>query len=140
MALWPEIGAHIVLDLPPTAGLGEWSESRLMLAINKGQLHVWAYREDNRLLAVLTTVLTGDAITGSRCLLIYTASGVDSLELADWRAVKRTLSVQAASVGADRIIGYTNDNRVAALVERLGGSANTRLCEMKLETAETEET
>lgn len=133
MALWPEIGSHIVLDLPPTAGLGEWSESRLMLAINKGQLHVWAYREGRKLLAVLTTVLTGDAITGSKCLLIYTASGVDALGLADWRSIRQTLATQAALVGADRIIGYTNDERVAALVERLGGSVATRLCEIKLE-------
>lgn len=132
MDLWPAIASHILLDMVPLASREPWSEERLMTAVVRGHLEVWLYTEGARVLAVVTTTMTADGITGAQALLIYSASGMERLGDADWRTMFAQVSRYARVAGAAKIVAFTSVPRVLQIVNDLGGSTVQVLCELPI--------
>lgn len=132
MQMWPSINSHILFALPPLSNVGQWTEERVLAAINRGELTLWLYSEGPRILAIITTTMTGDTITGERAMLIYSAHSDGGLQLADWQTMVGKLGEAARAGGMSRLVAYSDVDRVINLVQELGGKAAVRMCELPM--------
>lgn len=132
MKMWPTINSAILFSLPPLAQAVQWSEEKILAAINRGELTLWVYSEGPQILAVLSTTVTGDTITGTRAMLIYSAHSDGGLTTEDWRTIVSTLANAAHVAGFSKLVAYSDVQRVIDIVQELGGNARIRVCELPM--------
>lgn len=133
MQMWQKINSCILFSLPPLGEASQWAEEKILAAINRGELTLWVYCEGPTILAVVSTTLTGDTITGTRAMLIYSAHSTGDLGIEDWRAIVDTLAKSAQVAGLSRLVAYSDVQRIIDIVNELGGSTKVVMCELPME-------
>lgn len=135
MEMWTQINGCILFSLPPLSEASQWAEEKILAAINRGELTLWVYCEGPTILAVISTTLTGDTITKTQAMLIYSAHSVGDLGIEDWRAIVGTLGKAARVAGLYRLVAYSDVQRIVDIVNELGGSTKVVMCELPMEVS-----
>jgi len=122
---WEDIRAGMNEALPPGA---PDRDQRLLAKMLGGIVQVWIsyYRgQDEEPIvdgAVLTTVVE-DRVHDSRSLLIYALWAIDETHYNTWQEGMEAMKKYAKGRMCNRVIGYTDEEKVLSLVEALGGEA-----------------
>lgn len=123
---WKVIRYAISEALPPIAHGAENRMERILSALLADQMHCWVvYETDGTLIGIMTTTISGDPASGMKNLMIYSLWGIDISRRAFADGLI-TLRRFAESKGCNRIISYTNEPSIIALVERLRSSETYR--------------
>ena len=122
MEMWNSIKASIQEVLP-----GKWKTEEhigllLVQAVQSGILVPWVIFETGDIIAVLTTTIQEDKITGIRNLLIYSVKSRKdkSFSDVDWDSALSTLKNYARGKGCNNIVAYTTVPYIASQVEKFG--------------------
>ena len=133
---WDEISLAIRQALPPFVANSDRSMVNILKAILGGDMHCWIlYSSDDTgesIYAVMTTKVEIDEISGTKCLLIYSAYANKPLVNHLVTSGFETLKKFASSERCFKIIAYTNIPKMGQLWESLGGVAETRLLELEV--------
>ena len=126
--LWPAIEA----SAPPTAGIGYKEMNNILETLLAGEMQAWVSRENNDIVALITTALVVDVGTRIRNLLIYSIYGYKPLTDIFAKDSITTLRKFAAKCGCRRIVAYTDIERVAKIFESVGGKVDSVFLSMPL--------
>jgi hypothetical protein len=91
--------------------------------------------DDFRILAIGTTIVSTDPVSGSRTLLIYTLSSFVVITDETWRWAFSHLMEYAQERGCVSMIAITRNARVLDIINKLGGSTEYRLVELEVDNA-----
>ena len=117
---WPLIKSAIEDSIPSIAG-DEPKFSNILKSIILGEMQVWILASSDAVKAVTVTSFTYDTGTGAKNLLIYALRAFGEMTRRDWAEGFVTLKRFAKSSGCSHITGYTENDGLIRLAERLGG-------------------
>ena len=87
-----------------------------------GAVDIWMLGDNGKLYAIMTTVPTYDAISGTRALIVYSLYGYRLTPTELWQEAFETLSVYAASIGCQNISAFTDTKAVVSIAKKLNFS------------------
>ena len=124
---WNVIKVAIANSLPPTVNNDEISTQKcinnIRLALMNGSMQAWVLAEGRKVLAIGTTAITIDKISGEKSLIIYTLFGCTKLDIKDWEGAFESLKAFAKSVGCSTVCAFSDVDRVKEIADGL--NANT---------------
>lgn len=121
---WALVAPMIEEALPPAVGRSPLLMANILKAILAERLICWGVYKDEspaEMVALLTTEVREDAITGVRNLIIfsfYTFSPLTDLEV--WKSGLETLRVYAKREGCSSLLVYTAIPELVDTLERFG--------------------
>jgi hypothetical protein len=125
---WDLIKKGIEEALPPVVGESPDKMNNILRAMLIGAMQVWVSTgEDGLVNAIVTTSITEDANSETKCLLIYTVSAIKKTDAQSWINGLATLRKFAKARGCSRVIAYTNDEKVLAISNKMGAETYTFL-------------
>lgn len=119
---WPILSPLISKSLPKIEIDGEEYLQRVLDSIMVGAANVWLYKSGDAVKGVLMTTTFVDPVLMCQKLLIYTATAVDPLVLADYKIVMENLREYAREHDFISVIAFVKDPK---LIDALSRSAPT---------------
>lgn len=121
---WAFIKLAIASATPPNVELSEELMLRILCQLLAGKMQVWvANRKDvfpAKAIALLTTSLVEDEVTGARTLLIFSLYGWEPISEDEYRQGLETLAIFAKAENCTCIAFYTIDPNVIKMAEAVG--------------------
>lgn len=132
---WDEVAASIADAFPPHAKLTEHSMNNILDSILNGALQVWILTQDNdehTVLAIGTTQILLDTISGTKNLLIYSLkSHVDNVPQSSWKQGLDGLKQFCSQEGVHNICAYTTSPAIAKIL-RVAGAKKEEFYSLKV--------
>lgn len=122
----------IMMSLPTTVPVTEEVLSNVLSALLAGRLICWVLTRDGKVMAMTTTAIVVDSVSGVRNLLVYSIAAFSTVSDATWRWVFVRMARYARRAGCYKITACTNNSRVLDIVKKLGGKTNVRLIELEV--------
>lgn len=97
-----------------------------------GDMDAWELQRGKEVIIVVTFLILHDLPTMTKHYMIYSLTGFEPLSYDRWFVLLNKTRKYAKSIGCDKIIGYSDVNRVLDLVKVLGGKTNMRLIELEV--------
>ena len=133
---WDTIKYAIEHSLPPMAGEGIDKMNRIFEALLAGSLECWAayrYEESGvKIFGIATTQLLYEPNSDVYNLLIYSTYSFRLVSEEEWLDSYNTLAEYARSLNCKGLIAYTKEARVLEIVEKIGGTAETRFLSLPI--------
>jgi len=125
--IWPTVRLVMIESSPATMKPTPESLRLLLSHLVSGTALMWvvAEVETNNILGCAITVLEKDRLSGTSYVNIYAIYAFEDLSPALLKRSYEALEQYARSVGASRIIGYTNQQGVADLARYTGFDVST---------------
>ena len=127
---WPTIRHALEGSLPPMASGREGRGNRLLESLLTDRLHCWVLfhpraeeEEGVEVEGFLFTTAVEDSNSGAVNLMVYALYGFTPLTEERWKEGVGLLARWAKSKGYEKIVAYTNNERVVVMAQHLGGRA-----------------
>ena len=139
VANWDYIKKTLSVTLPPYVEATEEVLSNLLNASLAEELQIWMLHESDfendtsKIIAIATTTITYDKLSGIRTLLIYSLFGnPESNGKADWYQGLNGIKKYAKAKKCSSITAYSNIPMAIKLAERLGGDISFRYIKLEV--------
>lgn len=130
-AQWEIIAPMLEASLPPISDPTPTVMVNILEAILLDHAIVWVLEsESGKIKGVVLTTDWVDPICHYHHLMIYCVYGVETLSLEELQGAAQSVRKYAGTVGAESVLAYTADVRIAQLVRRLGGHADFVLLQL----------
>lgn len=121
---WAFIKLAIVAAAPPSILLDEAKMLRILKQLLAGGMQVWVANRENvfpsQAIALLTTVIQTDELTGSKNLLLFSFYGWEDINDQEYLLGFTTLQKFAVSEGCETMSFYSNIDRLLQLASKIG--------------------
>jgi hypothetical protein len=104
---WDILKPSIAESLPPAMAVNDSVFNNILQELVEGRMQSWAYYENDKIVATVTTKPIGDTASGTKNLLIYSVKGFERLQEDQWTIALTTLKNFAASRDCSYVVGYT---------------------------------
>ena len=120
---WPLIKKAMSLSLPPVYRESEKLYNSVLDRLMDGSMQCWLEVENGELYNVVITELLQDLHNEESQLLLFTLTGFKEMTRQQWFNGYRALTAYAKSVGASRIVAYTDEPALVQRIQSFGGNA-----------------
>lgn len=117
---WDDLKEAIEKALPPVAGDNEDLLNFVLARLLADSMQCWVSRRDGKIYGIGTTVITEDACSGSRDLLLYTVYALPGADKELWIEAFETVKKWAKTQGCKRFVGYTVNEGMVKVLEKFG--------------------
>jgi len=127
---WEVIRYSFEQSAPPVAKVSPEHSANLLEDLLAGTADCWISfqrKNENKIDGVVITKVVIDEASKTRNLLIYSLFAHTLTNKDSWTEGLRVLARWAKSKGCYNIIGFTQENQIVSLVNKLGGDTNTTL-------------
>jgi len=111
------------LSLPPVYRESEKLYNSVLDRLMDGSMQCWLEVENGELYNVVITELLQDLHNEESQLLLFTLTGFKEMTRQQWFNGYRALTAYAKSVGASRIVAYTDEPALVQRIQSFGGNA-----------------
>lgn len=121
----------IRVSLPLHVARDDDAMNSILGQILKGNIQCWVVKNESQIIAIATTAIMKDDLTGSSSLLIYSVTTLSHMAEDFWKEGYEAFTKFARGVGCNRVYAYTTDERVVAMA-KLNGAEFQTLCSFPL--------
>jgi hypothetical protein len=134
---WETFKDAIEASLPPVVGQASDRMNNILKSALIGKVECWVsfQNEDGlrKIDALILTTFTGDDISGTKNLLIYTFYGYGELSQKSWEEGCVAIFKYAKSRGCCRVIAYSDKDSIISGIKRMGGNTDYTFISVPLE-------
>jgi len=123
---WDLIRHGVINGLPPSNGrlIGEDKLEKIATnvldSVIRGEGDVWLIHQDEKIFAIVTTMLAMDAIAGETSLIIYSLYGYREMSMELFREGLKGIAEYGKSKGVNIISAFTDMSNVLNVARALG--------------------
>ena len=123
---WPVIKYAVEQSLPPTVGEHPDKMNRMLSAMLRGDLEVWAsYQQPERKFeAIVVTQILYDDASNMKNLLLYCVYGYIKISDSSWIEAWEAMNKYAASLGCKKIVCYSSNPFIIQQAKLFGGDTS----------------
>jgi len=131
--VWDYVKYVVEEALPPTASTQKQRMGNILNALMSGAMECWVVydkKEDEKIIdlyGVGLTVLNTDVCSGVKSITIYAVATFRETPLQYWEESLTGIVNYAKSKGCERVLGFSNIDKIKNLFVQAGGSADYTL-------------
>lgn len=128
---WEVIKEHIK-SATPTHIRDRFKYGRVLELAVRGAIQVWAYVEDDRIIAFVTSMIQPEPLLDRRVLYIMSVTSNKSMTKEKWEVGLKTLQDYARNSRCSAIVAHTVFDKVTNLAKSIGFQMSAQLLEMEV--------
>ena len=131
--LWPAIKHGLKESLPPTVIANEQTMANTLAALLSGEMIAFAAVQNNDVYAIVILSFIWDNIVKEQSLLVFSLFAYRHIDDEMWQQGFAELRAFAKANFCNKIVAYSQNERILDLVNDLGGSTAYRYIELEVD-------